>query len=65
MMCEELDNHEGCVSIRGWFITNFRFADYIVDTVVNAEEEEEANILVDHLDTIITMYEMETGPDKT
>ena len=44
IMCEALDDHEGCVSIGGRLITNFRFAD---DIVVNAEEEEEAGVLVD------------------
>ena len=33
--------------------------------VVNAEEEEEAGVLVDRLDTITTRYKMEKGPDKT
>ena len=61
-MCEELDDHEGSVSIGGWLITNFCFAD---NTVVNAEEEEEAGILVDHLDTTTTRYKMEIGPDQT
>ena len=40
-MCEALDDHEGSVSIGGRLITNFRFAD---DIVVNAEEEEEAEL---------------------
>ena len=48
IMCEALDDHEGSVSIGGRLITNFRFAD---DIVVNAEEEEEAGVLVDRLDT--------------
>ena len=39
-----------------------RFAD---DSVVNVEEEEEAGILVDSLDTTNTRYKMEIGPDKT
>ena len=43
IMCEALDDHEGSVSIGGRLITNFRFAD---DIVVNAEEEEEADILL-------------------
>ena len=43
-------------------ITNFRFAD---NTVVNAEEEEEAGVLVNCLDTTTTRYKMEIGPDKT
>ena len=62
IMCETLDDHEGSVSIGGRLITNFRFAD---DIVVNAEEEEEAGVLVDRLDTTTTRYKMEIGPDKT
>ena len=46
----------------GRLITNLRFAD---DIVVNAEEEEEAGVLVDRLDTTTTRYKMEIGPDKT
>ena len=46
-MCEALDDHEGSGSIGGRLITNFRFAD---DIVVNAEEEEEAGVLIDRLD---------------
>ena len=60
--CEALDDHQGSVSIGGRLITNFRFAD---DIVVNAEEEEEAGILVDRLDTTTTRYKMGIGPDKT
>ena len=52
----------GSVSIGGRPFTNFRFAD---DIVVNAEEEEEAGVLVDSLDTTTTRYKMEIGPDKT
>ena len=61
-MCEALDDPEGSVSIGGWRITNFRFAD---DIVVNEEEEEEAGVLADRLDTTTTRYKMEIGPDKT
>ena len=61
-MCETLDEHEGSVSIGGRLITNFRFAD---DIVVNAEEEEEAGVLVDRLDRTTTRYKREIGPDKT
>ena len=61
-MCEALDDHEGSVSIRGRLITNFRFAD---DIVVNAEEEEEAGVLIDRLDRTTTIYKMNIGPDKT
>ena len=61
-MCEALDDHEGSVNIGGRLLTNFRFADVIV---VNAEEEEEAGVLVDRLDRTTTRYKMEIGPDKT
>ena len=50
------------VRIAGRLITNCRFAD---DIVVNAEEEEEAGVMVDRLDTTTTRYKMEIGPDKT
>ena len=60
-MCEALDDHESNVRIAGRLITNFRFA----DEVVNAEEEEEAGVLVDLLDRTTTRYKMEIGPDKT
>ena len=62
IMCEALDDYEGSVSIGGRLITNLRFAD---DIVVNAEEEEEAGVLVDRLDTTTTRSKMEIGPDKT
>ena len=61
IICEALDDHEGSVSIGGRLITTFRFAD---DIVINAEEEEEADVLVDRLDTTTTRYKMEIGPDK-
>ena len=57
-----MDGHEGSVSVGCRLITNFRFAD---DIVGNADEEEEAGVLVDHLDTTTTRYKMENGPDKT
>ena len=56
-MCGALNDHEVSVSIGGRLITNFRFAD---DIVVNAEEEEEADILLDRLGTTTTRYKMET-----
>ena len=61
-MCEALDDHEGSVIIGGRLITNFRFA---ADIVLNAEEEEEAGVLIDRLDRTTTRYKMEIGPDKT
>ena len=61
-MCETLDDNEGSISIGGRLITNFRFAD---DIVVNADEEEEACVLVDRLDTNTTRFKIEIGPDKT
>ena len=54
-MCEALDDHEGSVSIGGRLITNFRCVD----------GEEEADVLVDRLDTATTRYKMEIGPVKT
>ena len=62
IMYVTLDDREGNVSIGGRLITNFRFAD---DIVVNGEEEVEAGVLVDRLDTTTTRYKMEIGPDKT
>ena len=62
IMCEALDDHEGSVSIGRRLITIFRFAD---DIVVNAEEEEEAGVLVDRLDTATTRYKVEIGLYKT
>ena len=50
-MCKAFEDHEGSVSIGGRLITNFRFAD---DTVVNAEEEEDAGVLIDRLDRTTT-----------
>ena len=61
-MCEALDDHEGSVITGERLITNFHFA---ADIVVNAEEEDEAGVLVDRLDTTNTRYKMEIGPDKT
>ena len=55
-MCEALDDHEGSVSIGGRLITNFHFVD---DIVVNAEEKEEAGVLVDCFDTTTTRHKME------
>ena len=57
IMCEALYDHEGTVSIGGRLINNFHFAN---DTVAHAEEEEEAGVLVDRLDTTTTRYKMET-----
>ena len=61
-MREVLDDHEGSISTGGRFITNFCFAD---DTVVYSEEEEEAGVLADRLDTTITRYKIEIDPEKT
>ena len=62
ILCEALDDHEGSVSIGGRLITNFHFAD---DIFVNAEEDEEAGVLVDRLNTTTTRYKMEICHDKT
>ena len=61
-MCDALDDYGGSVRTGGQLIAHFRFADVIV---VNAEEEGEADVLVDRLDTTTTMYEKEIGPGKT
>ena len=61
-MCKALDDHEGSVNIGGRLFINFRFAD---DILVNAEEEEEAGVLIDRLDRTTIRYKMEIGPDKT
>ena len=61
-MCEALDNHEGSVSIGGRLIITFCFAD---DNVGNAEEEEEAGILVDRLDTTTTRYHKVQNGDRS
>ena len=37
----------------------------VLNSNVNAEEEEEAGVLVDRLDRTTTRYKMEIGPDKT
>ena len=60
IMREVLDDHEGSVSIGGRLITNFCFAD---DTVVNTKEEE-ADVMVDHLDTTTTRYNIEISNRK-
>ena len=60
-MVEELDDHEGSVSIGERLISNFRFA---VAVIINAEEEGEADVLKDRLDSTTTKYKMEIGPDK-
>ena len=52
-----MKDHECSVSIGGRLITNFRFSD---DIVVNEEEEEEAGVLADSLDTT-TRTEVENG----
>ena len=57
-----LDDIEGSVSIGGRLITNFRFGDNIA---VNVEEEEEADVLLDRLDTTTTSCKTEIGPHKT
>ena len=51
IMCETLADYEDSFSIGDRLINNFQFAD---DIIVNAEQEE-AGVLVDHLNTTITM----------
>ena len=61
IMCEALDDNEGSFSIGGRPITNFRFADIIV---VKAEEEEEAGVLADRLDSTTTRYHKVQNGDR-
>ena len=61
LMIQSKEFSEMYARIGGRLITNSRFVD---DIVVNAEEEEEAGVLVDRLDTTTTRYKMEIGPDK-
>ena len=60
-MCEAFHDHEGSVSIGGRLFTNFRFA---ADIVVNAEDVEEAGVLVDCLHTTTTRYKLEIAITK-
>ena len=62
IICKALHTHECRVSIGVRLITSFRLAD---DIDVNAEEEEEAGVLVDHLDTSTTKHKIYTGLNKT
>ena len=62
IMCEKLDVHEGSVGIEDDLLATFPLQ---MTTVVNAEEEEEAGVLVDRLDRTTIKYKMEIGPDKT
>ena len=61
-MCEAFDYREGSVNIGGRLIINFCFAD---DIAINAEEEEEADVLEYRLDITTTRYKMETCPGMT
>ena len=60
-MREALDDHEARVSIAGLLINDMRFVDIIVLNV----NEEEAEVLVDQLDTTTTRYKIGFGSDKT
>ena len=57
IVCEALNDREGSVSIGGRLTTSFRFAD---NSVVIAEEEKEAGVLVDRLDRT-TSYKVQNG----
>ena len=62
IMCELWRTMKVVSASGGRLITNFRFAD---DIVLNAEEEEEAGVLIDRRDRTTTRYKMEIGPNKT
>ena len=46
----------------GWRNSNFQFAAH---NIVNAEEEEDATVLTDRLDTVTTSYTIAISPEKT
>lgn len=56
-----MKDHEGSVSFGGRLLINCSYAD---DIVVNAEDEEESDVLTDRLDTTTTRFKMEIGNDK-
>ena len=59
-MYEALDDLGGSVSIGGRLNTALQ-----ITLSVNADEEEEAGVLIDRLDRTTTRYKIEIGPDKT
>ena len=63
MVNQRPNGHEGSFSIGSRLIINFRFEDSVV--VIAEGTEEEADVLVDLLDTTIISYNMEIGPDTT
>ena len=61
-MSDDLEDHDGKISIGGRNISNLRFAD---DIAALAEEEQELEALVESLGKTCTRYEMEISTDKT
>ena len=62
IMSDDLEEHDGKVSICGRNITNLRFAD---DIVALAEDKQELDALIDYLDKTCTKYKMEMSAEKT
>ena len=62
IMADELEDHEGTVSIRGKTITNLRFAD---DVGCQAGQEQELVKLVNHLEEASTAYGMQISEEET
>ena len=62
IMADELEDHEGTISIGGRTITNLRFADDIDGL---AGQEQELVKLVNHLEEASTEYGMQISAEKT
>ena len=61
LIFEALDDNEDSIYIKRRLNTNHRTAS---DIVVNSNPAEEAEALLDRLDTTTTRYKREIGPDK-
>ena len=62
IMSDDLEEHDGKVSIGGRNITNLQFAD---DIDALAEKEQELEAVVESLDKTCTRYKMEISAEKT
>ena len=60
-MSDDLEQHDGNVSIGGRTITNLRFTD-VIDA--HAEKEQELEALVESLDKTCTRYKMKISAEK-
>ena len=62
IMSDDLEEHDGKLSIGGRTITNLQFAD---DIDALTEEEQELEALAESLDKTCTRYKMEISAEKT